>query len=99
MAWENVDLRQRICVVAPYGGPIATIRNEKVLIAVTAANFKPTLQIYTSSGEEICSFIWDKGKLVSMGWTENERLICVLQYVLSLYLYHSLLLQIIAFFV
>lgn len=53
-----------------------TIKNQ----ICVGANLKPVMQIYTSSGEKISSFVWDKGKLVGMGWTENEKLICVLQY-------------------
>lgn len=84
MTWQDVDLGQLTCVAAPCGGPIAAIRNEKLLIAVTGANYKPQMQIFTSSGEKICSFVWDKGKLVGMGWTDSERLVCVLQYGLQI---------------
>jgi hypothetical protein len=79
MAWQDVDLKLLNIVAAPFAGPIAAIRNEKLIIAVTGGQMKPTMQIYTSSGEKISSFIWDKGKLVGMGWTDNEKLICVLQ--------------------
>jgi hypothetical protein len=35
MNWQDVDLKILNCVAAPHGGPIALIRNEKLIIAVT----------------------------------------------------------------
>jgi hypothetical protein len=37
------------------------------------------VHIYTASGLELASFPWDKGKIVRMGWTNSEVLVCVLE--------------------
>eukprot|EP01113_Clastostelium_recurvatum_P007331 TRINITY_DN1340_c0_g1_i1.p1 TRINITY_DN1340_c0_g1~~TRINITY_DN1340_c0_g1_i1.p1 ORF type:complete len:828 (-),score=182.11 TRINITY_DN1340_c0_g1_i1:129-2612(-) len=81
MGWApgEVDFSKLMAVAAPYGGPVAVTRDEKTIQAVTSGQLRPTLAMYSSSGTLLSSFIWDKGRLVGMGWTENERLICVLE--------------------
>ena len=53
MAW-NVNLKQSLVVGAPFGGPIAVTRRQDTL---ESANIRPTIDIYTSSGVPITSFL------------------------------------------
>ncbi|KAI8809803.1 Vps16, N-terminal region-domain-containing protein [Cladochytrium replicatum] len=66
--------------IAPFGGPIAIIRNDKKVLSLQSQNVKPVMYIYTSSGRLINQFQWDKGRIVGMGWTNTELLVCVLEY-------------------
>ncbi|CAO3625786.1 unnamed protein product [Cunninghamella echinulata] len=64
--------------VAPYGGPIAMIRDDKkVLLLQKQQPIKPTIYVYTASGKLIDQIQWDKGRIVALGWTESEQLIVV----------------------
>ncbi|KAJ3186648.1 hypothetical protein HDU85_007468 [Gaertneriomyces sp. JEL0708] len=78
MLWKDVDLANYIIAVAPYGGPVAMIRNDRRLMTLQNQSIKPVIHIYTSSGKLISQFQWDKGKIVGMGWTNTEHLMCVL---------------------
>jgi len=72
MAWGNVDLDRLMAVGAPFGGPIgrfrnsvlctakifvATTRNEKKILSVNSVDLRPAIQIFTSSGEVLSSFV------------------------------------------
>jgi hypothetical protein len=51
MLWGTIDLKKYLVAVAPYGGPIALILNEKRIVAYQGLSSKPVMQIYTSSGK------------------------------------------------
>eukprot|EP01122_Echinamoeba_exundans_P014185 TRINITY_DN6375_c0_g1_i2.p1 TRINITY_DN6375_c0_g1~~TRINITY_DN6375_c0_g1_i2.p1 ORF type:complete len:830 (+),score=168.25 TRINITY_DN6375_c0_g1_i2:36-2525(+) len=78
MSWENVDLNRLRLVGGPLGGPIAATRDDSKLQRVTSATLKPTIDVYSSSGVKLSSFIWDKGHIVKMAWDDIERLVVVL---------------------
>ncbi|KAH9267559.1 hypothetical protein BASA84_000611 [Batrachochytrium salamandrivorans] len=80
MMWSKVDLAKMTVVAAPFGGPIAMMRNDRKMMAVPALNTKPTMYIYTSSGNLLTQFQWDKSRMVAMGWTLKEILVCVMEY-------------------
>ena len=51
MGWvEQIDLQELKVAVAPFGGPIAVIRNEKKFTPVQTSG-KPIIHIYSPSGE------------------------------------------------
>ncbi|KAJ3276060.1 hypothetical protein HDV01_006230 [Terramyces sp. JEL0728] len=79
MNWGNVDLSKYLCAASSFGGPIALIRNDKRLVAISGQNIKQMLQIFTSSGKLLHQFQWDKGVIVAMGWAKNEQLVCALE--------------------
>lgn len=55
---------------AQYGGPVALVR-------FIASSLKPEIAIFTATGSPISRFEWNSGKLIKMGWSEAEYLICV----------------------
>uniref|UniRef100_A0A452T5V6 Vacuolar protein sorting-associated protein 16 homolog n=1 Tax=Ursus maritimus TaxID=29073 RepID=A0A452T5V6_URSMA len=72
MDWDlKEELRDCLVAAAPYGGPIALLRNpwrkEK------AASVRPVLEIYSASGLPL----WKSGPAVSLGWSAEEELLCV----------------------
>ncbi|KAI9486646.1 MAG: Vps16, C-terminal region-domain-containing protein [Benjaminiella poitrasii] len=63
---------------APNGGPIAMIRDDKkVLLLQKQQPIKPTIYMYTSAGKLIEQIQWDKGRIVALGWTDQEQLAAV----------------------
>jgi len=82
LSWnEQIDLAKFTVCGAPYGGPLAVSRDEKKIVAMNDPIQPPKLQIFTSSGKKLSeSNQWEKGRIVvGMGWTEEERLVCVFE--------------------
>ncbi|XP_032461629.1 vacuolar protein sorting-associated protein 16 homolog isoform X5 [Phocoena sinus] len=76
MDWDlKEELRDCLVAAAPYGGPIALLRNpgrkEK------PASARPVLEIYSASGVPLASLLWKSGPMVSLGWSAEEELLCV----------------------
>jgi len=78
MSWKDVDLEKYVVAAAPYGGPIALIRDSKKIVYLKEGNL-PVMQIYTSSGKLIHKFEWREGKIAGMGWTLQTNLVCILE--------------------
>eukprot|EP01132_Coremiostelium_polycephalum_P002241 gene2241-2763_t len=80
LIWD-VDLTQQIAIAAPFGGPIVVMRDQTKFIELNSQNNKPIIRIYTASGQEISSMLWEssKGNIVCIDWIEKERLAIVLQ--------------------
>eukprot|EP00927_Polykrikos_kofoidii_P077399 TRINITY_DN74338_c0_g1_i1.p1 TRINITY_DN74338_c0_g1~~TRINITY_DN74338_c0_g1_i1.p1 ORF type:complete len:862 (-),score=143.57 TRINITY_DN74338_c0_g1_i1:161-2746(-) len=78
--WDDEPERLQLSVVAgaPYGGPIATVRDEHVLQPVRGS-LKTELQTWTSAGRPIRSTPWVHVGLLAMGWTAQETIICVFE--------------------
>ncbi|PFH36128.1 putative vacuolar protein sorting 16 [Besnoitia besnoiti] len=80
MEWS--DERQRfdlyVVAAAPYGGPVACVRNEKVF-QPARKKLKPELQIFTARGRLIAKSPWVYSRLVCMSWNNDEVLVCVFQ--------------------
>ncbi|KAI8822509.1 Vps16, N-terminal region-domain-containing protein [Fimicolochytrium jonesii] len=79
MTWRGVDLSKLTVVVAPFGGPIAAIRDDRKIMALRGQTTQPDLRIYTSAGNLITQLQWDKGRIIGLGWTNTEHLLCVLE--------------------
>ncbi|XP_017856244.1 PREDICTED: vacuolar protein sorting-associated protein 16 homolog isoform X1 [Drosophila arizonae] len=74
----DFDLEYMQVAVAPYGGPLAAIRDATKLVPVKGAA-RPMIRIFDTSGNETGHILWNHGKLISMGWSDTEELICVLE--------------------
>lgn len=78
MPWhQEVNLDEVLVAAAPYGGPIAIIRDRKKFVKIQGATNKSIIFIYSSSGKQIGSIIWTSGQLVHFGWSSSEELLCV----------------------
>ncbi|XP_006894253.1 PREDICTED: vacuolar protein sorting-associated protein 16 homolog isoform X2 [Elephantulus edwardii] len=76
MDWDlKEELRDCLVAAAPYGGPIALLRNpwrkEK------PASMRPVLDIYSASSLLLTSMLWKSGPVVSLGWSAEEELLCI----------------------
>jgi len=78
--WSDDTDRLHLSVVAgaPYGGPVATVRDEHVFQPVRGS-LKPELQTWTSRGRPIASMPWPHSGLLGMGWTSQETLLCAFE--------------------
>uniref|UniRef100_A0A8D0WI40 Vacuolar protein sorting-associated protein 16 homolog n=2 Tax=Sus scrofa TaxID=9823 RepID=A0A8D0WI40_PIG len=76
MDWDlKEELRDCLVAAAPYGGPIALLRN--LWRKEKAASVRPVLEIYSASGMPLASLMWKSGPVVSLGWSAEEELLCV----------------------
>eukprot|EP00920_Eleutheroschizon_duboscqi_P031780 GHVT01076551.1.p1 GENE.GHVT01076551.1~~GHVT01076551.1.p1 ORF type:complete len:717 (-),score=212.93 GHVT01076551.1:1118-3268(-) len=77
---DNVPAAARldtsIVAAAPYGGPIALLRNESILQSVRKS-FRSELETFTAAGRAISSCHWPYNGLVCMEWTAQEELVCI----------------------
>eukprot|EP00162_Nutomonas_longa_P012729 comp21234_c0_seq1/m.45320 comp21234_c0_seq1/g.45320 ORF comp21234_c0_seq1/g.45320 comp21234_c0_seq1/m.45320 type:complete len:848 (+) comp21234_c0_seq1:3-2546(+) len=78
MIWDNIELGEYMVCAAPWGGPVAMVRDDKQVLLLTQ-EVRPIVRIYTSAGALISEVVWDKRKLVKMGWSNEEQLVCVLE--------------------
>ncbi|SAM01302.1 hypothetical protein [Absidia glauca] len=51
--------------------------DKKVLLLQKQQPIKPTIYMYTASGKLIDQIQWDKGRIVALGWSEQEQLVVV----------------------
>ncbi|XP_050751537.1 vacuolar protein sorting-associated protein 16 homolog isoform X2 [Gymnogyps californianus] len=76
MEWNlKEDLRECLVAAAPYGGPIALLKNNARKEKSPSA--RPLLEIYSASGLLLASIPWKSGQLVQLGWTASEDLLCI----------------------
>src|SRR3989338_2075680 len=69
MHW-TLDMNMFRFFPAPFGGPVAVIRDDSKLTMVSG-NMKPLIQVFTSTGTLISSFLWEKPRIVDIGWTKQ----------------------------
>ncbi|XP_075976244.1 vacuolar protein sorting 16 [Anticarsia gemmatalis] len=75
MRWSmDEGLETMIVAGAPYGGPIAVVRDRK---QTSRGNAKPVITIYNCVGNVISKILWNNGVLIHMGWSDGEQLLCV----------------------
>lgn len=63
---------------APFGGPIATVRDERAMVAVRGPGpTRPVVRLFSGSGAEGGSFLWQRGRLAGWGWSDALELVMV----------------------
>ncbi|KAI8834303.1 Vps16, N-terminal region-domain-containing protein [Chytridium lagenaria] len=80
LEWTGIDLSKSRVACAPYGGPIAVVRDENKLLNLHQ-NFsaRPIIQVFSCAGRLLEQYPVDDGKLVGMGWNSSENLVCVME--------------------
>ncbi|MCO5607428.1 hypothetical protein L7F22_061624 [Adiantum nelumboides] len=86
MCWQNVDLSRHKVACAPFGGPIAIIRDDSKIVQLRAESARPRLQIYSAAVQDGAIFQYNsRGQLqdlqVTMGkecWNQGVAH-CVIQ--------------------
>eukprot|EP00698_Gefionella_okellyi_P023700 TRINITY_DN8167_c0_g1_i1.p1 TRINITY_DN8167_c0_g1~~TRINITY_DN8167_c0_g1_i1.p1 ORF type:complete len:850 (-),score=211.21 TRINITY_DN8167_c0_g1_i1:1962-4364(-) len=73
-----MDLSQYLIAAAPFGGPIALIRDTNQIIDITRSSTRPQMQVFSSAGLQLSAFAWERGHIVKLGWSHEESLVVVL---------------------
>ncbi|XP_028809833.1 vacuolar protein sorting-associated protein 16 homolog isoform X2 [Denticeps clupeoides] len=74
MGWRlSSGLRDCLVAAAPYGGPIALLKEPQR----RSPSARPQLEIYSSSGCSMASFVWKSGVVKHLGWTVSDDLLCI----------------------
>ncbi|XP_017058779.1 vacuolar protein sorting-associated protein 16 homolog [Drosophila ficusphila] len=72
----DLDLEYMLVEAAPYGGPLAATRDPTKLVPVKGTA-RPMIRIFDTTGRETGHILWNHGKLIAMGWSDTEELICI----------------------
>ncbi|KAK4792732.1 hypothetical protein SAY86_023167 [Trapa natans] len=81
MRWKHIDLSRNKVACAPFGGPIAVIRDDSKIVQLYAESALRKLRIFNSAGVQISETVWKHpgGRLIGMYWTEDQILACLVQ--------------------
>jgi hypothetical protein len=74
---QGIGLERYIVATGPLGGMIAMFRDPKVAARARAGQRGPTIDVFTASGFFESSIKWDKARIVSIGWSDDEMLVVV----------------------
>lgn len=56
MQWpDDTQLHQMAVIAAPYGGPMAIVRDSKQFIKVGGSTVKPVIRIFTAAGNQLAA--------------------------------------------
>ncbi len=62
---------------APFGGPVAAIRDERRMVVITSGNMRPVIRTFTAAGEQLGAMVWERGSILEWGWSDDLELIIV----------------------
>ncbi|CAN0909928.1 Protein VACUOLELESS1 [Linum grandiflorum] len=81
MRWRQIDLTRNKVACAPFGGPIAVIRDDSKIVQLYAESALRKLRIFNSAGVLLSETVWKHpgGRLIGMSWTDDQTLICIVQ--------------------
>uniref|UniRef100_A0A7N0UAE0 Protein VACUOLELESS1 n=1 Tax=Kalanchoe fedtschenkoi TaxID=63787 RepID=A0A7N0UAE0_KALFE len=81
LQWDRIDLSRYKVACAPFGGPIAMIRDDSKIVQLYAESALRKLRIFNSSGVLMAETVWKHpgGRLVGLSWTDDQTLVCVVQ--------------------
>ncbi|KAL8172309.1 hypothetical protein V2J09_024113 [Rumex salicifolius] len=79
--WRHVDLSRNKVACAPFGGPVAIIRDDSKIVQLYAESALRKLRIFNSAGVQISETVWRNpgGRLIGMSWTDDQILVCIVQ--------------------
>ena len=53
------------------------VRDDRKLVVIQGAATKPVVRVFTAAGQALAAFMWDRGRVVGMGWSNQEDLLIV----------------------
>ncbi|KAJ2550540.1 Vacuolar protein [Coemansia sp. RSA 1933] len=79
MQWAGLDLSRFRVAAAPFGGPIALVRDDQQLLEAGAAPMlDPAISVFAASGESIGRIEYDGlVRIAGFSWNSREELVCV----------------------
>lgn len=81
MRWKHIDLSRNKVACAPFGGPIALIRDDSKIVQLYAESALRKLRIFNSAGLLLSDAVWKNpgGRLIGLSWTDDQTLVCIVQ--------------------
>lgn len=81
MSWKIMDLSRNKVACAPFGGPIAVIRDDSKIVQLHSESALRKLRIFNCAGVQLSDTVWRQpgGRLIGMSWTEDQILACIVQ--------------------
>lgn len=81
MRWKHFDLGRNKVACAPFGGPVAVIRDDSKIVQLYAESALRKLRIFNSAGVQLSETVWKNpgGRLIGMAWTDDQILVCIVQ--------------------
>lgn len=81
MRWKHIDLGRNKVACAPFGGPIAIIRDDSKIVQLYAESALRKLRIFNCAGIQLAETVWRNpgGRLIGLSWTDDQTLVCVVQ--------------------
>ncbi|KAE8037229.1 hypothetical protein FH972_009838 [Carpinus fangiana] len=81
MRWKHIDLNRNKVACAPFGGPIALIRDDSKIVQLYAESALRKLRIFNSAGLLLSDAVWKNpgGRLIGLSWTDDQTLVCIVQ--------------------
>ncbi|XP_062105731.1 protein VACUOLELESS1 [Humulus lupulus] len=81
MGWKHMDLTRNKVACAPFGGPIAVIRDDSKIVQLHSESALRKLRIFNSAGVQLSETVWKNsgGRLIGMAWTDDQTLACIVQ--------------------
>ncbi|XP_015880079.3 protein VACUOLELESS1 [Ziziphus jujuba] len=81
MRWKHIDLSRNKVACAPFGGPIAIIRDDSKIVQLHSESALRKLRIFNSAGVQLSETVWKNpgGRLIGMSWTDDQTLACIVQ--------------------
>nr|CAG4635949.1 EOG090X01BU [Eubosmina coregoni]SVE69644.1 EOG090X01BU [Eubosmina coregoni] len=77
MGWaDQINISELKVAVAPSGGPIAVMRDEKKFTPVQTSG-KPIILLFSPSGEQKSTIKWSGGMVIRIEWSAAEELMCI----------------------
>ncbi|KAG2424052.1 hypothetical protein HYH02_015233 [Chlamydomonas schloesseri] len=83
--WDGFEVEDKRFTSAAYAGPVAAMRDERRMVLVTSGSsataasggLKPVLRTFTAAGVALGATVWEGGRLVDWGWTDEQQLAVV----------------------
>merc|ERR1719336_300051 len=72
----SLNLDKYVICGAPYGGPIAMVRDERKIVELTSSE-RNRMRIFTAAGKLLSNWPWEHHGLVKLGWVGSEELAAV----------------------
>ncbi|KAJ1660490.1 Vacuolar protein sorting-associated protein 16 [Dispira simplex] len=80
LAWGNVNLDKFRVAGAPFGGPVALVRDgSQLLVAHNQQTTAATIYLYSCAGRLLSQIDCEDLRVVAMHWNSQEQLVCVLE--------------------
>ncbi|XP_030959748.1 protein VACUOLELESS1 [Quercus lobata] len=81
MQWRHIDLSRNKVACAPFGGPIALIRDDSKIVQLYSESALRKLRLFNSAGVPLSDVVWKNtgGRLIGLSWSDDHTLVCIVQ--------------------